>query len=63
MLTFGYAKRFRFLIINNALSGGFDIKSRKGNNNRREHTFSACTIGIDAATEGYLKKDMAAHIW
>jgi len=40
----------------NALSGVFDIKLRKGNNTRREHTFSASTIGIDAATEGYFKK-------
>ena len=40
----------------NALSGVFDIKLRKGNNSRREHTFSASTIGIDAATEGYFKK-------
>ena len=40
----------------NAMSGVFDIKLRKGNNTRREHTFSASTIGIDAATEGYFKK-------
>ncbi|MBU3745464.1 MAG: carboxypeptidase-like regulatory domain-containing protein [Sediminibacterium sp.] len=40
----------------NALSGVFDIRLRKGNNTRREHTFSASTIGIDAATEGYFKK-------
>lgn len=40
----------------NALSGVFDIKLRKGNHTRREHTFSVSTIGIDAATEGYFKK-------
>ena len=40
----------------NAMSGVFDIKLRKGNNTRREHTFSVSTIGIDAATEGYFKK-------
>ncbi len=40
----------------NALSGVFDIKLRKGNNTKREYTFSASTIGIDAATEGYFKK-------
>ncbi len=40
----------------NALSGVFDIKLRKGNNTKREHTFSISTIGIDAATEGYFKK-------
>ncbi len=40
----------------NALSGVFDIKLRKGNNTKREFTFSASTIGIDAATEGFFKK-------
>lgn len=40
----------------NALSGVFDIKLRKGNNSKREFTFSASTIGIDAATEGFFKK-------
>ncbi len=40
----------------NALSGVFDIRLRKGNKDKREHTFSISTIGIDAATEGYFKK-------
>ncbi len=40
----------------NALSGVFDIKLRKGNNAKRENTFSVSTIGIDAATEGFFKK-------
>ena len=40
----------------NALSGVFDIKLRKGNNEKWEHTFSASIIGLDAATEGYFKK-------
>ncbi len=40
----------------NALSGVFDIKLRKGNNDKREHTFSLSTIGLDFATEGYFKK-------
>ena len=40
----------------NALSGVFDIHLRKGNKDKREHTFSASTIGIDAAEEGYFKK-------
>lgn len=40
----------------NALSGVFDIRLRKGNRDKREHTFSASTIGIDFATEGYFKK-------
>ena len=40
----------------NALSGVFDIRLRKGNRDKREHTLSASTIGIDFATEGYFKK-------
>ncbi len=40
----------------NALSGVFDIHLRKGNNQKREHTFSLSSIGIDFATEGYFKK-------
>ncbi|MCE2849151.1 MAG: carboxypeptidase regulatory-like domain-containing protein [Bacteroidota bacterium] len=40
----------------NALSGVFDIRLRKGNKDKREHTFSLSTLGIDFATEGYLKK-------
>lgn len=40
----------------NALSGVFDIHLRKGNNSKREHTFSLSTIGIDFATEGCFKK-------
>lgn len=40
----------------NALSGVFDIYLRKGNNNKREYSFSASTIGVDLTTEGYFKK-------
>ncbi|MEY2835480.1 MAG: hypothetical protein RLZZ557_1142 [Bacteroidota bacterium] len=40
----------------NVLSGVFDIKLRKGNKDKREHTFSVSTIGVDFATEGYFKK-------
>ena len=40
----------------NALAGVFDIRLRKGNRERREHTLSLSTIGLDAATEGYFKK-------
>ena len=40
----------------NALSGVFDIYLRKGNNNKREFSFSASTIGVDLTTEGYFKK-------
>jgi len=41
---------------NNALSGVFDIAMRKGNNEKREHTFQAGIIGIDASSEGPFKK-------
>jgi len=38
----------------NALSGVFDLKMRKGNEQKREHTFRAGVLGIDLATEGPL---------
>lgn len=41
---------------NNALSGVFDISMRKGNNEKREHTFQAGIIGIDASSEGPFRK-------
>ena len=41
----------------NALSGVFDILLRNGNNEKRENTFQAGIIGIDAASEGPLKKN------
>ncbi len=41
----------------NALSGVFDLKLRKGNNQKREHTFQAGVLGIDVASEGPIKKD------
>lgn len=40
----------------NALSGVFDLKLRKGNNEKREFTFQAGFLGLDAATEGPLSK-------
>ncbi|MCF8253412.1 MAG: carboxypeptidase-like regulatory domain-containing protein [Bacteroidia bacterium] len=40
----------------NALSGVFDLKLRKGNNQKREYTFQAGFLGLDAAVEGPLKK-------
>jgi hypothetical protein len=36
----------------NALGGVFDLRLRKGNNERREYTFQAGVLGIDAAAEG-----------
>ena len=40
----------------NALSGVFDLKLRKGNNEKHEYTFSAGFLGVDAAAEGPFKK-------
>lgn len=40
----------------NALSGVFDLRLRKGNNEKREYTFQIGVLGIDAATEGPFKK-------
>lgn len=36
----------------NALGGVFDLKLRKGNNQKREYTFQAGLLGIDLAAEG-----------
>lgn len=40
----------------NALSGVFDLKLRKGNNQKREYTFQAGVLGVDVSTEGPFKK-------
>lgn len=40
----------------NALSGVFDLSLRKGNNEKREYTFQAGVLGIDAAMESPFKK-------
>jgi len=40
----------------NALSGVFDIRFRKGNNQKREFTAAVSTMGVDVATEGYFSK-------
>lgn len=40
----------------NALSGVFDMRLRKGNSEKREHTIQAGFLGTDLATEGYFKK-------
>ncbi|MFN4257104.1 MAG: TonB-dependent receptor [Saprospiraceae bacterium] len=39
----------------NALSGVFDLRLRKGNSEKREYTFSAGLLGLDAAAEGPLR--------
>ncbi len=40
----------------NALSGVFDLKLRKGNNQKSEHTIQAGFLGTDISTEGPFKK-------
>ena len=40
----------------NALSGVFDIRLRKGNNEKAEYTIAAGFLGLDAAVEGPFKK-------
>jgi CarboxypepD_reg-like domain/TonB-dependent Receptor Plug Domain len=40
----------------NALSGVFDLKLRKGNNQKREYTVQAGVLGVDVAAEGPFKK-------
>lgn len=40
----------------NASSGVFDLKLRKGNNERREYTLQAGLLGLNAAAEGPFKK-------
>ncbi|MCU0435555.1 MAG: TonB-dependent receptor [Bacteroidia bacterium] len=40
----------------NALSGVFDLRLRPGNNEKREFTFQAGVLGIDAAVEGPFSK-------
>lgn len=46
----------------NALSGVFDLKLRKGNNEKREHTFQAGVLGIDVASEGPLGKNGGSYL-
>jgi hypothetical protein len=40
----------------NALSAVFDMKLRSGNNERREHSFQAGLLGLEASTEGPFNK-------
>ena len=40
----------------NALSGVFDLKLRRGNNEKREYTLQAGVLGLNAAAEGPLGK-------
>lgn len=41
----------------NALSGVFDLRLRKGNNEKREYTIQAGFMGVDAAVEGPFSKN------
>jgi len=43
----------------NALSGVFDVKLRKGNNQQREYATQIGVLGTDLAAEGPFKKDYA----
>lgn len=45
---------------NNAVSGVFDMKLRKGNNRKYEHTFQAGLLGLDFASEGPFSKNSDA---
>lgn len=47
----------------NALSGVFDLKLRKGNNQKREYTIQAGFIGADFSAEGPIKKGIKALIY
>src|SRR6476620_3572179 len=41
----------------NALSGVFDLKLRRGNNEKNEYTLQAGILGLDVATEGPFSKE------
>jgi len=46
----------------NALSGVFDLKMRKGNSEKKEHTFQVGVLGVDLATEGPLSKKGGSYL-
>lgn len=47
----------------NALSGVFDLKYKKGNNEKREYAFQIGTLGLDVALEGpFTKKSKASYL-
>ncbi|MFK7808094.1 MAG: carboxypeptidase-like regulatory domain-containing protein [Saprospiraceae bacterium] len=46
----------------NAFSGVFDIKFRKGNRDKREHSFRAGMLGLDFSTEGPIKKGRSSYL-
>lgn len=46
----------------NALSGVFDLRLRKGNNEKSEYTFQAGFLGTDIAAEGPLGKNKGSYL-
>lgn len=44
------------------LSGAFDMRFRKGNNQKNEYTFKAGLIGLEFAAEGPLKKNQSSFL-
>lgn len=46
----------------NAFASVFDMRFRKGNNEKREFTLKAGIIGLDFSTEGYFKKGGASYL-
>jgi hypothetical protein len=46
----------------NAFSSVFDMRFRKGNNEKREYTIRVGLIGLDASTEGYFKKGEGSYL-
>ncbi len=46
----------------NATAGVFDMKFRRGNRNRRQHTLRAGILGLDFATEGPIKKGESSYL-
>ncbi len=46
----------------NAFSSVFDMRFRKGNNEKREYTIRVGLIGLDAATEGYFKRGEGSYL-
>lgn len=46
----------------NALSGVFDIRLRKGNDQKNTNSFKAGLLGIDLSTEGPIKKGRSSYL-
>lgn len=46
----------------NALSGVFDMRFRKGNNDKKQYTFKSSLIGIDFSAEGPIDKGRSSYL-